>query len=116
MKIRNQTLIKMIGFFGAWLIRLWMATVRYQYRPLGLNVDPGRRDLEGRYIYAFWHENILLPAYQYGRPDIWVLISQHADGQMIAEVCRHLRFRLVRGSTTRGGAEAVRQMLKLGHD
>jgi lysophospholipid acyltransferase (LPLAT)-like uncharacterized protein len=54
----------------------------------------------------------LLPAYHYGRPDIRVLISQHADGQLIAEVCRHLRFGLVRGSTTRGGVEAVRHMLR----
>jgi hypothetical protein len=36
--------------------------------------------------------------------DILVLISQHADGELIAEVCRHLRFGLVRGSTTRGGS------------
>lgn len=116
MKIRNPTIIKLIGFFGSWFIRLWMATVRYRYRPLGRNVDPWRPDLDGRYIYAFWHENMLVPAYKYGRPDIWVLISQHADGQMIAEVCRHLGFQLVRGSTTRGGAEAVRQMLKLGRE
>lgn len=116
MKIRNPTIIKLVGFFGSWFIRLWMATVRYRYRPLGRNVDPWRSGLDGRYIYAFWHENMLVPAYQYGRPDIWVLISQHADGQMIAEVCRHLGFRLVRGSTTRGGAEAVRQMLKLGRE
>jgi lysophospholipid acyltransferase (LPLAT)-like uncharacterized protein len=68
--------------------------------------------LQGHYIYAFWHENILLPACYYGRPEVRVLISQHADGQLIAEVCRHLGFGLVRGSTTRGGAEAMRQMLR----
>jgi lysophospholipid acyltransferase (LPLAT)-like uncharacterized protein len=43
---------------------------------------------------------------------VHVLISQHADGQLIAEVCRHLGFRTVRGSTTRHGVEALRQMLK----
>ena len=42
-----------------------------------------------------------------------MLISQHADGQLIAEVVRHLRFRVVAGSTTRGCVEAVRQMLRL---
>ena len=67
----------------------------------------------GDYLYAFWHENILLPAYHYGRRDIHVLISQHADGELIAEACRHLGFRVVRGSTTRGGREAIRQMLRL---
>jgi lysophospholipid acyltransferase (LPLAT)-like uncharacterized protein len=114
MKIRNLWLIKAIGWAGAWVIRLWVGTLRYRYQPLGPNVDPHQPGLSGRYIYAFWHENMLLPAYQYGRSDIWVLISQHADGQMIAEACRHLGFQLVRGSKTRGGVEAVRQMLRLG--
>lgn len=113
MKLRHPVLIKTVGLTASWAIRLWMGTVRYRYRPLGPNMDPHQRDLPGRYIYAFWHENMLLPAYHYGRPDIRVLISQHADGQLIAEVCRHLRFRLVRGSTTRGGVEAARHMLRL---
>jgi lysophospholipid acyltransferase (LPLAT)-like uncharacterized protein len=113
MKIRQRWLIKALGFAVAWVVKLWIGTLRYRYRPLGPNVDPNQPGFEGRYIYAFWHENMLLLAYQYGRRDIRVLISQHADGQLIAEACRHLKFRLVRGSTTRGGAEAVRQMLRL---
>jgi lysophospholipid acyltransferase (LPLAT)-like uncharacterized protein len=114
MKFRHPVLIKTLGLAGSCAVRLWMGTLRYRYRPLGPNMDPRRPELKGRYIYAFWHENILLPAYHYGRPDIRVLISQHADGQLIAEICRHLRFRLVRGSTTRGGVEAVRRMLRVG--
>jgi lysophospholipid acyltransferase (LPLAT)-like uncharacterized protein len=113
MKVRQPWLIKSLGFAVAWVVKLWIGTLRYRYRPLGPNVDPNQPDFEGRYIYAFWHENMLLLAYHYGRRDIRVLISQHADGELIAEACRHLKFRLVRGSTTRGGAEAVRQMLRL---
>jgi lysophospholipid acyltransferase (LPLAT)-like uncharacterized protein len=114
MKIRNPLLIKLLGFVVAWLVRLWIASVRYRYRPLGPNFDPNQPGFHGRYLYAFWHENLLIPAYHYGRPNIWVLVSQHADGEVIAEACRHLRFRLVRGSTTRGGIEAVRQMVRRG--
>jgi lysophospholipid acyltransferase (LPLAT)-like uncharacterized protein len=114
MKIRHPGLIKALGAAVAWLVRLWIGTVRYRYRPLGANLDPNRRGLEGRYIYAFWHENLIMPAYHYGRPDIWVLISQHADGQLIAEACRHLSFKVVSGSATRGGVEAVRRMLRFG--
>jgi lysophospholipid acyltransferase (LPLAT)-like uncharacterized protein len=113
MKIRNRWLIKALGFLAAMVVRMWVGTVRYRYRPLGESMDPHQPHFEGRYIYAFWHENILLPAYQYGRPDIYVLISEHADGELIAEACRHLRFRLVRGSTTRKGVKAVRQMIQL---
>src|SRR5947209_11259838 len=107
MKIRHPFLIKALGFAAAWTVRLWIGTVRYRYRPLGPNMDPNQPSFKGRYIYAFWHENLIMPAYQYGRPDIWVLISQHADGQLIAETCRHLRFKAVRGSTTRGSVEAI---------
>jgi lysophospholipid acyltransferase (LPLAT)-like uncharacterized protein len=113
MKIRHPVLIKALGLLIAWLVRWWIGTLRYRYYPLGPNLDPTRKGFQGRYIYAFWHENILLPAYHYGRRDIYVLISKHADGQLIAEVIRHLRFRVVAGSTTRGGVEAMRQMLRL---
>jgi lysophospholipid acyltransferase (LPLAT)-like uncharacterized protein len=113
MKIRHSLLIKAVGFAVGWLVRLWIGTLRYRYRPMGENLDPTQPNFQGRYLYAFWHENILVPAYQYGRRDINVLISQHADGQLIAEACRHLGLRVVRGSATRGGAKAIRQMHRI---
>lgn len=112
MKIRHPLLIKAMGFAVGWLVRLWIGTLRYRYRPMGANLDPNQPNFQGRYLYAFWHENILVPAYHYGRRDIHVLISEHADGQLIAEACRHLGFRVVRGSATRGGARAIRQMVR----
>jgi lysophospholipid acyltransferase (LPLAT)-like uncharacterized protein len=114
MKIRHPALIRALAFLLACVVRLWMRTLRYRYRFLQTDVDPRQPGLTERYVYAFWHENMLLLAYYFSRPDIYVLISQHADGQLIAEVCQRLRLRTVRGSTTRGGADAVRQMLRLG--
>ena len=114
MKIRNPRLIRALAWLGAWVIRLWFGTQRYRYQPLGANADPGRPEIGERYIYAFWHENMLQLAYQYGRPDIWVLVSKSADGQLIAETAGQLGFNLVRGSTTRNYVAAVRDMLKFG--
>ncbi len=116
MKLRQRWMIKAAGFSAAWALRLWVGTLNYRYRPLGPNLDPRRPECHGRYIYAFWHENMLLPAYHYGRTGVHVLISQHADGELIAEVCRHIGFRTVRGSTTRGGVEALRQMVQVGKE
>jgi lysophospholipid acyltransferase (LPLAT)-like uncharacterized protein len=113
MKIRHLGLIRVLGYVVAWVVRLWVGTVRHQYRPIGPNVDPRRPDLAERYLYAFWHENLLLLACHYGRPNVWVLVSRHADGELIAQACQHLGFSLVRGSTTRGGVEALRRMLDL---
>jgi lysophospholipid acyltransferase (LPLAT)-like uncharacterized protein len=39
-----------------------------------------------------------------------ILISDHRDGELITQVVRRLGFGVVRGSTTRGGARALREM------
>jgi lysophospholipid acyltransferase (LPLAT)-like uncharacterized protein len=114
MRLRHPVLIKSFALAGACVLRLWMGSVRYRYYPLTEDLSPGRRDLPGRYIYAIWHENILMPVYQYSKENVWVLISQHRDGQLLTEMGRHLRLRLVRGSTTRGGVRAVRELLRVG--
>ncbi len=114
MKLRNPWLIRLAGFLGAGLVRLWMSTVRYHIHQTGGLVDPNSRWLRGRYIYAFWHETMLFPAGRKTRAKFHVLISQHADGELIAQVCRRLGFGVVRGSSTRGGVEAVRKLLRLG--
>jgi lysophospholipid acyltransferase (LPLAT)-like uncharacterized protein len=116
MKIRQPWLIRAGATAGASALRLWMNGLRFEYRPLGANVDPHRADLAGRYIYAIWHEYLLLPVFCYTRPDVHVLISRHADGEWVAQLCRRLRIPVIRGSTTRGGAEAVRRLLRAGRE
>jgi lysophospholipid acyltransferase (LPLAT)-like uncharacterized protein len=90
-----------------------MRTLHYRVHWLGPNLDPSL-PLAERYIYTFWHENMLLPAQRYSGLDICVLVSRHADGELIAGVCRRLGFGLVRGSTARGGVGAVRQLIQAG--
>jgi len=42
-----------------------------------------------------------------------MLISDHQDGQLIARTVSHLGIKTVVGSTSKGGAKAVREMIKL---
>jgi lysophospholipid acyltransferase (LPLAT)-like uncharacterized protein len=114
MKIRNPWLIRGVALTGSWVLRSWMRTLRYDYRPLGPDVDPTRDDMEGHYIYAIWHENVLQPVYRYCGRGIYVLISRHADGQLLAELCRWMGVVVVRGSTNRGGVEAMRRLIRHG--
>jgi lysophospholipid acyltransferase (LPLAT)-like uncharacterized protein len=116
MKIRAPWLIKFAAFFGTWMVRLLVGTLRYRYHSFGPVHDPYKIPPGERYLCIFWHENLLLPAYYFARPDILVLIGQHADGQLIADICGRLGFGLIRGSTTRGGVEAVRQMLRVAEE
>jgi lysophospholipid acyltransferase (LPLAT)-like uncharacterized protein len=43
-----------------------------------------------------------------------ILISQHRDGELIHRIVSRFGFRSVRGSTTRGGVMALRELIKLG--
>ncbi len=65
-------------------------------------------------IFAFWHGRQLMMPLAYRGQQAYVLISQHRDGELIHRIISKFGFRSVRGSTTRGGRAALRQLIKLG--
>ncbi|MEK6815334.1 MAG: DUF374 domain-containing protein [Nitrospirota bacterium] len=63
-------------------------------------------------ILAFWHGQLLMmPHMCLGRP-LDVMISSHRDGEMIARTMVHFGFGAVRGSSTRGGAVALKGAIR----
>ncbi|MDO8444774.1 MAG: lysophospholipid acyltransferase family protein [Deltaproteobacteria bacterium] len=69
-------------------------------------------DRDEKVIVAFWHNRLLLMGYSYHGKGIKTLISQHKDGELIARILNKLGFGSIRGSSTRGGAQAMREMIK----
>ena len=111
MKIQHPLLVRAVGASGAWLVRRWVGTTRFHFRFADPTTDPAVARASGRrYIYAFYHEVMLFPAYYWAWPEMQILISDHRDGELIAQVVKRLGFGVVRGSSTRGGARALREM------
>jgi lysophospholipid acyltransferase (LPLAT)-like uncharacterized protein len=106
-------MIRLAAFSAAGLVRAWLATVRARARSEDGRVHPPDPNAE-RLIYAFWHESFLAPAKI--RTPVKVLISQSADGELIAQVCQHLGLGTIRGSSKRGGAQALLQLLRDGEN
>ena len=67
-------------------------------------------------IIAFWHGRQLMMPLCYGGSRLSILISEHRDGELIHRIVRWFDFDTIRGSTTRGGARALRQMARLGRE
>ena len=67
-----------------------------------------------RVIIAFWHARQLMMPLTYRGTLAHILISQHQDGEIIARIVERFGFRAVRGSSTRGGVEALRELIRLG--
>src|SRR5437763_600028 len=111
MKITHPLLTKSLGLFGATMIRGLTATLDYRIvyeDPLADPIHPRR---PRHAIYLLWHEYLMFPLDLRGK-GLTLLISQHRDGELITQVMRHLGFRAVRGSSTRGGVHALRKMLR----
>jgi len=65
-----------------------------------------------RMILTFWHGRLLMIPVCYHGKGIKILISQHQDGELIARTMKLFGYGTIRGSSTRGGASAMRKMLK----
>lgn len=65
-------------------------------------------------ILAFWHAQQLMIPIGYRGRGAHVLISQHGDGEIIARIIARFGHQAVRGSSTRGGASALRGLIKVG--
>jgi lysophospholipid acyltransferase (LPLAT)-like uncharacterized protein len=107
MKLRQSWMIGLAAFFGAAVMRFFSATVRRRDATIGA---PFPRNTSERTIYLIWHESIILGSL-YPAP-LHTLISQHADGELIARVCKYLGIGVIRGSTSRGGAAALLGLLR----
>ncbi len=67
-----------------------------------------------RVILAFWHAQQLMMPLAIPGLKAHVLISQHRDGELIRRIVARFGLDAVRGSSTRGGAEAFRQLIRIG--
>lgn len=69
---------------------------------------------QGRpFILCFWHGRLLMMPYAWDPArTIHMLISHHPDGRLIAHTVAHFGIRTAAGSSSRGGASALRLMVR----
>ena len=61
-------------------------------------------------VFAFWHRSLLCCAYRFRGMNIAILVSRSFDGELIARTVERLGFTAIRGSSSRGGAMALRKL------
>jgi lysophospholipid acyltransferase (LPLAT)-like uncharacterized protein len=110
LKNRNQWISQIGGSGTAFYMRhnlKWLDTKIAHY---DVSVDPGRREYNEHCIHVFWHEYIIMAVGHWANTPVTMLVSQHRDATWLTEAADKLGFRFVRGSTTRGGSSAIRQL------
>jgi lysophospholipid acyltransferase (LPLAT)-like uncharacterized protein len=97
----------LVPFLGSLIIRGLHATLRVRH----VRVD--KIDGAKQYVLTFWHQHLLLMLHARYRKPISALVSQSKDGEIIARVFDHYGVDSARGSSTRGGHSAMRDMIRL---
>lgn len=96
-----------------YLVRAYLLLIKIK----AVNEDMGLQNLTSgqKMIVAIWHQRILVVmgyARRFGIYKPSVMISRSRDGEMIAKVYSRLNFRPIRGSSSRGGKEALANMVE----
>lgn len=100
-------MVRLAAFLGATFIRMLYWTLRVRHmRVENLERTP-------QYIIAFWHSHLLMMVKCRFRTPISVLISQSKDGELIARTMAYFEVDSSRGSSSRGGSAAMREMIRL---
>jgi lysophospholipid acyltransferase (LPLAT)-like uncharacterized protein len=105
----------------SWILYIFLRVIGFTLRYRLLD-ESGliRRGMEGRYIFAFWHNRILLMPNLYvhfvGRQPLTALASSSRDGDYAAGVVLRYGFACVRGSTSRRANQAFLELTRLAQD
>jgi lysophospholipid acyltransferase (LPLAT)-like uncharacterized protein len=96
-----------------YLVRAYLLLIKIKT----VNEGMGLQHLKSgqKMIAAIWHQRILVVmgyARRFGDYEPSVMISQSRDGEMIAKVYSRFNFRPIRGSSSRGGKEALASMVE----
>jgi len=102
--------VKLVPFLAAALIRLIRRTMRVTF--VGHEVVERLAASNRPYIHTFWHGHLFLMPYAYTGRGIAIMISDHRDGELIARTMSRFGHESIRGSTSSGGAMALRAAVR----
>ncbi len=110
--LRNRAVQSVLGALAAlyvWLVRITSRWV-YENEAATQEAWTGKTPV----IIAFWHNRLFLMPYSWpSKATFHMLISSHADGRLIAKTVKWHGISTVKGSSSKGGTDALRQLVRL---
>jgi len=111
-KLKHFVYRYVLPYGGLFLIKLISAT--YRFKIVDGHHEKEILDHEKRLVYASWHQRFF-PGITFfsTRKPIAIIISKSLDGEMIARAVDILGWYPIRGSSSRGGKEALEKIKEL---
>lgn len=99
-----------VPFLGALYLKLVKLTGTYRVEG-GEHLESVEKGGRGS-VWVVWHNRLIGAIILHRGKNVGALISQSYDGELIARVVERLGYTALRGSTTRGGAGALKAVLR----
>ena len=100
------------GQFNALMLPRLLNCFDYRICHYDKSADPRLDEYNEHCVITFWHEYIVSILPRWGHTPITALCSLHRDGEWVNQTAISLGLSVVRGSSSRGGANALRQLRK----
>ncbi len=101
---------RILVYWATQLLRVWFATCRITV--VGRELEERFAWREEKAVVGTWHRSALFLVWYYRRLRPVVMFSRSRDGELIAGYAENLGVRAVRGSSSRGGVNALRTMIR----
>jgi lysophospholipid acyltransferase (LPLAT)-like uncharacterized protein len=113
MKLRSRTLEWLVAAGAVLLCKVLFRTLRIRQITAREQSNPFSESCQEAFIYAVWHDQLLTALFAGRHRRTVALVSKHQDGSYLARALKMVGVGAVRGSSSRGGAGAMRELLKL---
>jgi lysophospholipid acyltransferase (LPLAT)-like uncharacterized protein len=110
-KIRNRTLNRLLAWLACFVFRTLLRTCMVTVIEKQPRTSPYTSNQPARYLYCLWHDMIVLHTFAAPHYDLAALVSRHRDGGYLADAMRAIGVHPVRGSSSKGGADAVKEIV-----
>jgi len=101
---------KILGFLLFLAVCLWRLTLRIRLVGLEHRLAVTGRGLPA--VHALWHQRMVLGILRHPWIGVMTMASRSADGEIITTFLRLWGFQVARGSSSRGGASALRALVE----
>lgn len=109
MKTGDRLALALAGSFGPFVVRGLYSTLEFQ-------VEGAEHLEEWRagepVVFVGWHGRLLPLFYFFRGHRIVMLVSRHRDGEYLSRVGRAMGYDAVRGSSSQGGVDALRELVR----
>ncbi len=111
MKLGDRLLLTFVPFIASRMMRVLSLSLKKEI--LGENHLRDIWERGEQVIIPFWHDQLLLLVFGYPGNNAKLLVSSSKDGELLARTMQYFNHDTVRGSSSRGGRAAFKEMLNL---